>query len=148
VEILAPDPAQGPPDVVALTGFVGRTAQEGRWRIYLSADLTSWVEFDEGAVVHHQRLEGSPLGGTAVWVRRSAPLTYGSTTTTQVQGDFLQGELTSGFMGQAAMGMAAPDVAETGAACIRLSLKFCTKPIICNVTRPPCTSGCTVPLIC
>ena len=72
------DPAN-PPQAVLLSGYVGDAAEPGRTRIYSDAALGSYVEIDDGDVLHHEPLEsgGQPAGGVLVWVHSEAVVTPG-----------------------------------------------------------------------
>ncbi|MEU9851750.1 hypothetical protein [Streptomyces sp. NPDC047974] len=81
-------------DVRTLTGFaLGRSTGEGRWRLYLNAELTHFVECDRADVVH---AEETRPGHTIVWVRRDARITESTSRTLPVE--FLQGEVRTGFL--------------------------------------------------
>lgn len=97
VERLAPDPA-APADVVVLSGFVGTSARPGYWRLYLTADLAQYVEIADADIVHHQPIADtqSTVGGTTLWVRRSATLAHTQTASREVQAQFLTGAIASG----------------------------------------------------
>jgi hypothetical protein len=99
IENVVPDPRQ-PPSVITLTGLLGNGAEEGSWRLYLSADLREYVDFAESDIVHHEPIsqEQFSLGGTTVWLKAEAKLRHTSTTSRQVQADFLQGGISSNFM--------------------------------------------------
>lgn len=121
VERLAPDPGQHEP-AATLAGFLGKAAREGAWRLYLSPRLDEYVEFAAEDVLHAQPLpaEQSPLGGTQVWLRAGASLRHTQISSRQVQANFLQGELTSAFMGAARPTMPTfGRLPETGVACTR-----------------------------
>lgn len=77
----------------ALSGFLGRSADGGRWRLYETPALDSYYEFDEGDVVHSVKHE-SELGGTTVWLRHGAPVKHTIVTSTAAQQSFLQGPMT------------------------------------------------------
>ena len=67
VASLVPDPSEAPPNTTRLAGYLGRGAQEGLWRLYLTPDLTEYVEGSEDDVLHSESLpDGS---GTQIWVR-------------------------------------------------------------------------------
>jgi hypothetical protein len=82
------------PDIRALRGFaLGRSPDESQWRLYLNADLTHFLEFDSGDVVH---AEETKPGSTIIWVKRNARVTEFTSRTLPVE--FLQGEVRSGFL--------------------------------------------------
>jgi|GEM_PF-3021540 hypothetical protein len=121
VDRLAPTPGAHSPSVT-LAGFVGEGGQSGFWRLYLNPELSEYVEFAERDVVHTQPIpqEQSPLGGTQVWLRSDAPLRHIRISSRQVQADFLQGGITTGFLAGTASSLrnVLPRAA-TGAACTR-----------------------------
>src|SRR5207237_6594412 len=86
VEKLVADPSKTT-DVQVLVGFLGRSSEAGNWRLYLTPQLDSYVEFSAEDVIHTQSLatEQSPLGGTMVWLRRDATLQYTLIGTLQAQ---------------------------------------------------------------
>jgi hypothetical protein len=102
VESLVPDPSQ--PRLTGsrcLTGFLGKGGQEGRWRLYLTPELDSYVEFSEEDVLHSETISERTLERTAVWIKLDATLQY--TQSVSAQADFLQGDITSGFLQDAAL---------------------------------------------
>ena len=121
VEKLVPNPNAYEP-TISLSGFVGESSQPGTWRLYLSPELSEFVEFTEQDVVNTEPIpeDQSPLGGTTVWLRAATTLRYTRITSQQVQADFLQGAITSGFMENAISNLQATGArAATGAACTR-----------------------------
>jgi hypothetical protein len=95
VRSLVPDPAQ-PPDVRVLVGFLGKSAQERSWRLYVTPNFSEYVEFAEADVVHSRTLQtgpSTPLGGTVVWLKRGANVMRVRTTSREAQADFLQGSI-------------------------------------------------------
>ena len=78
----------------ALSGFLGRGPEGGRWRLYETPALDSYYEFDEGDVVHSVKHEGE-LGGTTVWLKGGAPVTHTVVSSTAAQQSFLQGPISS-----------------------------------------------------
>src|SRR5919202_6369949 len=79
----------------ALSGFLGRGPEGGRWRLYETPALDSYYEFDGSDVVHSVKHEGE-LGGTTVWLRQGAPLTHTVATSAAAQQSFLQGPIAGG----------------------------------------------------
>jgi hypothetical protein len=91
---LAPDPG-APPDVRLVSGWLGKSTRRGYWRLYLTPGLSRYVEVDESAIRHHQRLVSpdSPLGGTLLWIDRDAKLLETRTTSREAQATFLDGDI-------------------------------------------------------
>jgi hypothetical protein len=121
VQKLVPNPSQHEPSVM-FVGFVGEGAQPGIWRLYLGPELSDYVEFSDQDVVHTDPISAdeSSLGGSRVWLRSGTNVRYTHITSQQVQADFLQGAITSTFMGGSApalQGRAAR--AASGVACTR-----------------------------
>jgi hypothetical protein len=99
VEQLVPNPI-APPNLVSLTGVLGRSDQDGVHRLYLTRQLNAYVEFEQSAVVHSTAI-GEPESGfraTTVWLKTGTPLQLTRITTRQVQADFLSGGLTDAFL--------------------------------------------------
>jgi hypothetical protein len=94
-ETMVPDPATIT-DSVALAGFVGRSAEEGNIRLYVDAGFRNYYEISSSDILHSQQLPTtqSPLGGSVVYVRSSAPLRRVQVST-EVEARFLQGPMSS-----------------------------------------------------
>jgi len=73
-----------------------------KWRLYLTLDFEDYIEFHEtddhlasiSLESHH-----NPVGGTVVWLRKSAVVRYVGVETRQLQASFLRGQLASEFLG-------------------------------------------------
>jgi hypothetical protein len=63
-------------DAQALHGFLGRSGEDGFWRLYLSPSLDSYLEIrDQDIVVSRALGQRASTAGTIVWVRREAKVT-------------------------------------------------------------------------
>ena len=153
VEKIIDDPSS-PADAVVLTGFPGNSDRSGHQRLYLSPDLSSYVDIAEDDILHSEELptEHSPLNAHAVWVARGATLRHSERTSRDVQADFLQGPVAEEHLRAAA-----PELETAGAvqpmttmACVGVTIRYCL-PIskaICGPiynTLMHCTAGCSVP---
>jgi hypothetical protein len=121
VEKLVPD-ANSLEPTICLVGFIGESSQAGMWRLYLGPELNEYVEFTEEDVRNIEPIpeEQSSLGGTQVWLRATTTLRYTRITSQQIQADFLQGAITSGYMQGATSAFQATSArAATGVACTR-----------------------------
>jgi hypothetical protein len=118
VEKLIPDPAVPSPTTV-LVGFLGKSPQEGRWRLYTTARLDEYVEFDEDDVRHSEPLSEreSSVGGTRVWLRLGAPAQQTRVHARQVQAEFLSGPIVSQFLSSAVPSAGFRGVARAGRVC-------------------------------
>jgi hypothetical protein len=103
VRRMIPDPSQPTPDAVTIVGFLGKGLKPRVWRLYLNPELNEYVEIAEEDVLRTESLktEANPLGGTLVWVRRSATLEHTRITTRQTQADFLRGDITGRVLSNA-----------------------------------------------
>lgn len=100
VEGLVPDPGH-PPELKVLRGLLGRGTHDGYWRLYISADLGTYVEFAEDDVVYVAKLgpDGSSVGGTVVWLPRSAPVQRPAPAQQDVQAAYLAGKIAGAYLG-------------------------------------------------
>jgi hypothetical protein len=102
VEKLVPDPSEPAIPAIVLTGLLGRSARDGYWRLYFTAELDEYTEFREEDVIHHEPMgqEHPPFVGlesTKLWVKRDAEVMntrIGSPS--QVQATFLAGDIATG----------------------------------------------------
>ncbi len=95
VEALVPDPDRLA-DVIMLHGYLGKSAVEGTWRLYLTPALDEYVEIPGDKILHHRRL--SEDRGTMVWVRRGLALQHRQVRSEEVQAEFLAGPIASQFL--------------------------------------------------
>jgi hypothetical protein len=130
VEALASDPNQPPARATKLFGFPGPAAAAGSTRLWLDADLSSYVDVPDDAILHSRTLENDQ--GTTLWVDPSATLTYSRTQSHEVQADFLKGSIVQGNLGAA---MPAPGGAPLRVDRPTLSPQFCLQPV---TSSPPC----------
>ena len=100
-EKVAPDPA-AIPDSVPLTGFVGRSAEDGKIRLYVDSTFRSYYEISNSDILHTEQLPTtqSPLGGSVVFVKGSAPLRRVQVST-EIEARFLQGPMSNAGAGAA-----------------------------------------------
>jgi hypothetical protein len=147
VERLVPDPGKRQP-TVQLTGWLGKSTEDGTWLLYLTPQLDDYVQFSENDVVHSQALptKDSPLGGTVVWLHAETPLQHIQVLTRQAQAGFLSGDITSAYMAGASSSLpAATSRRPTGAAAINYTANWhipaCAAPTAnCYHTQIyPCT---------
>src|SRR5208337_2555141 len=66
------------PDVMLLYGYPGASSEEGHERLYLSPDLSAYVEVPNGSILHRAEAskERDPHGGVTLWVKKDAALKY------------------------------------------------------------------------
>jgi hypothetical protein len=161
---LVKDPRH-PPDTILLQGFVGASAEAGHTRLYSDAQLTSWVDIPNEAVLHTEEIskDQSPLGGSYVWIDRSAQVVPGRAERARVEARYLEGavvqeNLAATQPGFAGAGVPSPITAPPICAAPSVVLPACpTNSVICqpspSVVRPCPTmiDGCghpSLPIIC
>jgi hypothetical protein len=97
--------------ILALDGVLGASTDSKQTRIYWDPSLSSYADIDTADIIHAEPLpkEQSPLGGSYIWVKRSAEVSVsaGGQTT---KGKFFQGPVMSAYEGTfgAAAGAAHP----------------------------------------
>lgn len=99
VEKLVPDPSEPALPAIVLTGLLGRSARDGYWRLYFTAELSEYTEVREEDVLHHESMgkEHPPFVGlesTKLWIKRDAEVMntrLGSPS--QVQASFLASDI-------------------------------------------------------
>ncbi len=136
--------------LTVLQGYLGASSESGHVRVYTDESLNDFVEVPDDAVVHAVKMNPaeSALGGSKLWLRTDAVVTYGDPKaanrpkTTFLEGDLMQqygatqpnaGQM-SGFMdGQ-------PDTTAQGGQFMATLAVICGPPaqtLFCPVTRPP-----------
>lgn len=145
---LVPDPAN-PPELRVVTGWVGRSATPGCWRLYLVPTLREYLEFRDDDVVHHEPLRSDArFAPTALWLRAGASVNHVTIEASAVEGEFLQGELTRAFAAPGVGGRVGPGrpvlavntwncTNQTAGTC---TLVLCTRVDECRISREanPC----------
>ena len=88
------------PDVMLLTGYLGASSEEAHERLYLSADLTNYVEIPNTAILHQAPLpkEQDAHGGVTLWVRKRA-LQYKMAPAAQALANYFAGAIQAGAQG-------------------------------------------------
>ena len=83
------------PDVMMLTGYLGDLSEEGHERLYLSRDLTNYVEIPKAAILHQAPLpkEQDAYGGVTVWVKKDAALQYKMAPAAQALANYFAGAI-------------------------------------------------------
>jgi hypothetical protein len=87
-------------ETVVLRGWLGRSTQEGRWRLYLNPQLNKYVEFSDQDIAHTEPLPSgqSPLGGSIVYFKSDVTLQHTSISSQRIQAEWLQGDISSQFL--------------------------------------------------
>ena len=133
---LVSDPADVP-DARIVIGLPGRSSRTGHTRVYLTLDLSEYLEIADEDVLHAQDMDApeAPLRGTAIWIRRSAQVVHTRSGPQQAQAEFLGGDLSQALMPDALM---APVAASTWTFTLITTTLLCTvvaTATICTTTR-------------
>ena len=91
---IVPDP-KNVPDVILLTGYLGASSEEAHERLYLSPDLTNYVEIPNTAILHQAPLpkEQDAHGGVTLWVKKDAALQYKMAPAAQALANYFAGAI-------------------------------------------------------
>jgi hypothetical protein len=81
------------PDVMRLYGYPGASSEENHERLYLSPDLTNYVEIPANDVMHRMAVpaEQDPHGGVYLWVKKDAALIYKMAPAAQALASYFAG---------------------------------------------------------
>lgn len=102
VENIVSDP-NNPPDMVHLSGFVGKSSLPEQTRLYFAPDLKDYVDIPNEAILASQAIpkEESRFGGWDLWIRADAVLTHNQGPN-RAKARFLEGRIQQGYGGAAA----------------------------------------------
>jgi hypothetical protein len=66
----------GTANLRVLQGFLGESGSPGVWRLYLTSDLSSFVDVRSEDIAYATQLDPQqfPVGGTSLWVRNDTPI--------------------------------------------------------------------------
>jgi hypothetical protein len=99
-----------PVDTVVLWGYLV-SRDDRHWRLYLTPEFNEYVDFlkdtdGPAPYVHHVPVTNSPVGGSIVWIRRSARLRHTVVRSATEVADFLRGQINVNFLAQTGIGNA------------------------------------------
>ncbi len=75
VAAIVSDPAN-PPQTILVGGYPGKSPYEGYERLYLTPDLSYWIDVLQDDVLHTQPIPNDPLHGVYWWIRADAHILY------------------------------------------------------------------------
>jgi len=134
------------PDVMRLYGYPGASSEEGHERLYLSPDLTNYVEIPANAILHRMAVpaDQDPHGAVCLWVKKDAALVYKMAPAAQAMAHYFGGAIQAGLAGMGMAqwpGMAAAPAAGPGLP--RSPFDACQPPSVFQaVCTPPVTPFC------
>src|SRR6516164_1304374 len=87
------------PDVMRLYGYPGASSEEGHERLYLSPDLTNYVEIPANAILHRMAVpaDQDPHGAVCLWVKKDAALVYKMAPAAQAMAHYFGGAIQAGL---------------------------------------------------
>jgi hypothetical protein len=105
-ENLVKDP-DNPPNLIVLSGFVGRSTRKGYVRLYLTPELNDYIEIPEEKIHHQEQVQKvqNSLGGSQLWIERETTIVRKKVESRTMQADFLQGEITQENLAKVNAGM-------------------------------------------
>jgi hypothetical protein len=113
--------AKNPPETRMLTGWFGDSGEEGSRRLYTDAELASYVDIPDDAILYTEPIrDAQPAGAVLVWIKRDAAVKQGGSAFSRAA-RFLQGQVQQDFAsGAGASGAAASgaDVQKAGFHCV------------------------------
>lgn len=86
------DPAN-PPELAVLSGYPGASSLERHLRLYLTLDLSEYIDVPESAVVHQEAVGEAPLQSVVMWIRRNAEVTSSGRGRSDVKARFFSGDI-------------------------------------------------------
>ncbi|BBL70809.1 hypothetical protein [Methylogaea oryzae] len=103
VDTLAADP-DNIPEMVSLSGFVGKSSLADHTRLYLNVVLSEYYEIPTDAILHSIRLPASvsPFGVSCLWIKGDAELIRRGKTTTETKARFFSGDIQKNYAAAAA----------------------------------------------
>jgi hypothetical protein len=131
------------PDVMLLYGYPGASSEEGHERLYLSPDLSTYVEVPNGSILHRAEAskERDPNGGVTLWVKKDAALKYrmapAQEAAQKAMAWYFAGALQGGGAGQAGPQVALPQTLPNAACPVTLPNAACPP-----VTHATCVATC------
>ena len=76
---------KNPQETRMLTGWFGESGEEGCRRLYTDAELSSYIDIPDDAILHSEPLKDvQPSGGVIVWIDRDAALKQGGSASTTI----------------------------------------------------------------
>lgn len=92
VDAVVKDPAN-PPKVKLVMGYLGKAANDGQVRIYLSPELSEHVDVPEAAVLHTQPVPDDHFGAVYLWIEKDSEVTVRDANRTELKARFMAGPL-------------------------------------------------------
>lgn len=135
VDALVDDPAN-PPQLQVLTGYRGRSAQEGHTRFYVDPELTAWVDVPDDAILFQREVQDDyGLGKSMVWARLDAEVLTGPRGDSGE--DFLKGQVAQELGGLGGLGGGRNLVLKTPLLVCPTPPRLCPRSVVIQQCNPP-----------
>ena len=135
VSKIVKDPAN-PPKTILLTGYLGDSSEPGHTRLYFDAQLNSYVDIPNDAILHEEEISSTPPGQTYVWIKQDAQVIHGEAAPQRTKSSFFEGPI-------AAAAARAPRTLHFG--CQMTADQGCRIPRTIDLTCQTVAVGCEVP---
>ena len=135
VSKIVKDPAN-PPKTILLTGYLGASSEAGHTRLYFDAQLNTYVDIPDDAILHEEEISSTPPGQTYVWIKQDAQVIHGEATPQRTKSSFFEGPI-------AAAAALAPRTLHHG--CPITVDQVCFVARTANLTCPTLGGACEVP---
>ncbi len=123
------------PDVTLLSGYLGASSEDGHERLYLSQDLSSYVEIPATAILHRAAAsrDQDPNSAVTLWVRKDAALQYKMAPAAQAMANYFAGAIAAGAQGAGVAPQVGP--VHTVGACAH-TVGACAPSVNCTLRCP------------
>ena len=92
VSKIVKDPAN-PPKTILLAGYLGEASEPGHTRLYFDAQLNSYVEIPNDAILHEEEMSSTPPGQSYVWIKQDAQVIHGEAGPQRTKSSFFEGPI-------------------------------------------------------
>src|SRR5580658_1836687 len=89
---------KAPTGATLIFGYAGESSEAGNSRLYFDPQLSRYVDVPDESILHIQDAPAavSPLGGSYVWIKSDAQVTYGEASARRPKVSFLAGTILGG----------------------------------------------------
>ncbi|XCN71472.1 MAG: hypothetical protein Q3M24_14245 [Candidatus Electrothrix aestuarii] len=98
VDKVVKDPANVP-NVMLLSGFVGKSAEKDHTRLYLDAVLSNFYDIPDESILHQAQLplQVNPLGADLLWVEQDAQFIVKGKSQEEERASFFSGDIVTNY---------------------------------------------------
>jgi len=142
--ILAKLTAGGADNAMSLSGYIGTSLQDGHVKLYPTLDdLSESVEIARADILHAADDPKAPQGGTTVWVKKDAPVTYHRTESVKTSAQQLPITFSPGGA-RAGGARAINDAVDVARGRLRMQVRRVAVADTCQSRCSVCHSRCSV----